>query len=80
MAELGLKGFMVGNGIIGHRDSFPGANKVYPEFLHNKAFISDRLWAQLEKACAEPFAKPGPQNESKSCGSLDIVDSSPNHL
>lgn len=42
--QVNLKGFAVGNGIIGHQDSFPGAGGIHYEFLHNKAFISDKLW------------------------------------
>ena len=39
--SVNLKGFAVGNGIIGHADTFPGANGIHYEMLHNHGpFIS----------------------------------------
>lgn len=56
---INLKGFMVGNGIIGHRDTFPGASRVYHEFLHVKAFISESLWADMVAQCGDQWDLPG---------------------
>jgi hypothetical protein len=62
--------FAVGNGIIGHQDSFPGASKVHYEFLHNKAFISDHLWTEIEAACAAEFKMAGKPQFPAKCQQL----------
>ena len=36
--SINLKGFAVGNGIIGHADTFPGMNSIHYEMLHSASF------------------------------------------
>ena len=35
---INLKGFAVGNGIIGHADTFPGMNSIHYEMLHSASY------------------------------------------
>ena len=55
-AGIELKGFAVGNGIIGHRDSFPGAAGSHYAFLHDKASKSmPRPPFPVYGICAQTF-------------------------
>jgi hypothetical protein len=66
-----LKGFAVGNGIIGHQDSFPGANGIHYEMLHNHAFLSEKQWAEVSSTCASYFkGQRGDDPPSDACASL----------
>lgn len=60
-----LKGFAIGNGVIGHHDDYPGSAGSRAKFLHNKAFISEKLWEQIMDACGWDFSKT-----SSECTSL----------
>jgi cathepsin A (carboxypeptidase C) len=66
-----LKGFAVGNGIIGHGDTFPNENGIHYEMLHNHAFISESQWEAIEAECADWFKKSrGSPPASATCSAL----------
>lgn len=54
---MNLKGFAIGNGVIGNEDTYPGSAGAQTRFLHEKAFISETLWEQLMDACGWDFSK-----------------------
>ena len=44
---VNLKGFAVGNGIIGHADTFPGQNSIHYEMLHSASLKRERRGRQM---------------------------------
>lgn len=56
---VNLKGFAIGNGVIGHRDSYPGQDGDGTKFLHASRFISEKLFDKIVKACGDDFSSQG---------------------
>lgn len=54
---VNLKGFAVGNGVIGHEDTYPGADAVRLAFLHNSRFVSEELWNEILTECGPQLTK-----------------------
>ena len=58
-SPVNLKGFAVGNGVIGHEDKYPGSEAVDVSFLHNSRFVSEELWNEIINACGPELTRPG---------------------
>ena len=58
-SPVNLKGFAVGNGVIGHEDTYPGSEAVDVSFLHNSRFVSEELWNEIVNACGPELTRPG---------------------
>eukprot|EP00754_Rhynchopus_humris_P035152 Rhum_TRINITY_DN16719_c0_g1::Rhum_TRINITY_DN16719_c0_g1_i1::g.164193::m.164193/K16296/SCPL-I; serine carboxypeptidase-like clade I len=56
--NVNLKGFLIGNGVIGHQDEYPGKAGDAVKFLHEKVFITEQMWQDILKACGTEFKKP----------------------
>ena len=54
---VNLKGFAVGNGVIGHQDTYPGVDAVRLAFLHNSRFVSEELWNEILAECGPQLTK-----------------------
>eukprot|EP01060_Flectonema_neradi_P029148 TRINITY_DN395_c4_g1_i1.p1 TRINITY_DN395_c4_g1~~TRINITY_DN395_c4_g1_i1.p1 ORF type:complete len:473 (+),score=95.79 TRINITY_DN395_c4_g1_i1:39-1421(+) len=48
-----LKGFAIGNGIVGHKDTFPGEAGTKAKFFHGKSFMSEQTWDEISKVCGD---------------------------